>query len=172
VFDADLTDFYGWTVPKRGDLLAGIAVPGGQGAAATFDEFVNRLRTGGFRFGAELSRASAAISRPTNILQLCPGNGGVLLAGEAAGFISPSSAEGISYALSSAALLARSLQPGLSGAAQRYRAAVAPLAFKVGIKGAKSAAIYSSTSRRLAMRSGIGAIATGGTVAAPQLSVR
>jgi geranylgeranyl reductase len=172
VFDADLTDFYGWTVPKRGDLLAGIAVPGGQGAAATFDEFVNRLRTGGFRFGAELSRASAAISRPTNILQLCPGNGGVLLAGEAAGFISPSSAEGISYALSSAALLARSLQPGLSGAAQRYRAAVAPLAFKVGIKGAKSAAIYASTSRRLAMRSGIGAIATGGTVAAPQLSVR
>jgi geranylgeranyl diphosphate/geranylgeranyl-bacteriochlorophyllide a reductase len=96
----------------------------------------------------------------------------VLLAGEAAGFISPSSAEGISYALSSAALLARSLQPGLSGAAQRYRGAVAPLAFKVGIKGAKSAAIYASASRRLVMRSGIGAIAASSTVAVPQLSVR
>ncbi len=172
VFDEHLTDFYGWTVPKRGDLLAGIAMPSGAGAAATFDEFVCRLRSSGFRFGAEIARASAPISRPMSVLQLCPGNGGVLLTGEAAGFISPSSAEGISYALSSAASLARSLQPELAGASQRYRAAVAPLALRVGIKGAKSTAIYASTSRRLIMRSGIGAITAGSDVAVPQLSVR
>ncbi len=173
VFDEHLTDFYGWTVPKRGDLLAGIAMPSGAGAAATFDEFVRRLRSSGFRFGAEIARASAPISRPTSVLQLCPGNGGVLLAGEAAGFISPSSAEGISYALVQCrfAGLAR-YRPELAGAPQRYRAAVAPLALRVGIKGAKSAAIYASTSRRLIMRSGIGAIAAGSDVAVPQLSVR
>ena len=32
VFDETLTDFYGWTVPKRGDLLAGIALPSGAGS--------------------------------------------------------------------------------------------------------------------------------------------
>jgi flavin-dependent dehydrogenase len=82
----------------------------------------------------------------------------VLLAGEAAGFISPSSAEGISYALRSAAALARALECGLDGADSRYRAASWPLALDVGIKALKSSAIYGQTTRRLIMRSGVGTI--------------
>ena len=90
----------------------------------------------------------------------------MLLAGEAAGFISPSSAEGISYALSSAATLARAAQAGLEGAPERYRAGVLGLAAKVGVKAAKSSAIYASGTRRLIMRSGVGAIASAGVATA------
>ncbi len=158
IFDATLTDFYGWTIPKGDALLIGAAFPAGPGVAARYDTFVERLRGHGMRFGTRLSLSSAMIARPTSLLHLCPGAGGILLAGEAAGFISPSSAEGISYALKSAAALAGALEPGLAGAGARYRSAAWPLALNVGVKAAKSSAIYGAATRRLIMRSGFGAI--------------
>lgn len=173
VFDEGLTDFYGWTVPKGPDLLAGIALPSGPGANAAFDEFVRRLRATGGRFGAEISRSASAIARPSCMHHLCTGTGSVLLAGEAAGFISPSSAEGISYALRSAASLAEALLGGVSGASTRYRAKSLPLAINVGLKAAKSSAIYASQTRRIVMRSGVGAIVPESTGAiVPQLLTR
>ena len=158
IFDASLTDFYGWTIPKGDTLTIGAAFPAGRGAPAGFEALVDRLRQSGMRFGTRLSRSSAMIARPTSLFQLCPGAGGVLLAGEAAGFISPSSAEGISYALKSAACLGRALYPGLDGAGARYRSATWPLALDVGAKALKSRAIYGASTRRLIMRSGVGAI--------------
>jgi flavin-dependent dehydrogenase len=159
IFDATLTDFYGWTIPKGDSLLIGGAFPAGPGVSAKFDTMVNRLRSSGMRFGTRLALSSAMISRPTSLLHLCPGATGVHLVGEAAGFISPSSAEGISYALKSASALASALQPGLAGAEARYRAAAWPLAVNVGMKALKASAIYGQTTRRMIMRSGLGAIA-------------
>jgi len=98
------------------------------------------------------------VSRPSRPSHLFAGTGRVLLVGEAAGFISPSSAEGISYALRSAAHLAAALEPGLEGAGARYAAAALPLAIKVGLKAAKASAIYGVSARRAVMRSGIGAL--------------
>jgi flavin-dependent dehydrogenase len=159
IFDATLTDFYGWTIPKGDSLLVGAAFPAEKGVPARFEAFVERLQASGTGFGRRIGVSSAMISRPTNLLQLCPGADGVVLIGEAAGFISPSSAEGISYALKSGAALAGALEPGLVGAEARYRSAVWPLALNVGAKALKSSAIYAAASRRLIMRSGLGAIA-------------
>lgn len=164
VFDARLTDFYGWTVPKDDRLLAGIALPGGvEGvhAAEVHARFLQVLTDAGIPPGVELSRSSAPLARPTSLRQLCPGGDRVLLAGEAAGFISPSSAEGISYALWSGAAAAQALEAGVEDAEVRYRAAVAPLALKVMLKGAKGSAIYAQGTRRAIMRSGVAAISTG-----------
>jgi len=158
VFDGRLTDFYGWTIPKGDSLLVGAAFPAGPGVAGRFEEFVERLRASGARLGERVSTSSAMIARPTSLMQLCPGAGGVVLAGEAASFVSPSSAEGISYALRSSAALAAALGPGLQGVEARYRLATLPLAVDVGLKAAKSSAIYASATRRFIMRSGIGAV--------------
>ena len=158
VFDPRHTDFYGWTIPKGGMLLFGAAFPETAGAQARFDEFAAGLEEHGVALGRELGRSSASIVRPRRLLDLLPGADGVLLAGEAAGFISPSSAEGISYALRSAASLARAADAGLVGAEHRYRAAVSPLALEIGLKAIKSAAVYTSLTRRLVMRAGIGTI--------------
>jgi len=158
IFDAGMTDFYGWTIPKGDRLVVGAAFRAGDGYAARFDDFVTRLHTSGFRFAEEIARSSAAIARPNSLMQLCPGSGRVLLAGEAAGFISPSSAEGISYALTSAAALANALEPGLAGADVRYRAGTWPIALKLAGKAAKASAIYGVWTRRLIMRSGLGSI--------------
>lgn len=160
IFDEALTDFYGWTIPKGGTVAVGAAFPVGAGVPARFDEFVDKLRASGFRFGRELRRGAAAISRPTRPGHLFVGRGRVLLAGEAAGFISPSSAEGISYALRSGADLAGALAPSLEGAMSRYVSAAWPLALRVGVKAAKGSAIYGAATRRLVMRSGLGALPT------------
>ncbi|TLM98450.1 MAG: oxidoreductase, partial [Actinobacteria bacterium] len=98
LFDSSITDHYGWTIPKGDTLVAGVAVPEGLGVVAAYDAFVGRARASGFRLGRELGRGSAAVARPIAPAQMNLGAGRVLLAGEAAGLISPSSAEGISYA--------------------------------------------------------------------------
>jgi flavin-dependent dehydrogenase len=163
IFDPRVTDFYGWTVPKGDTCLAGLAVGAGHAdsALAAHGELVRFARDAGFGLGEEVSRASAPIVRPTALGEVRIGRDGALLAGEAAGFISPSSAEGISYALSSAAALASAIEPGVADAATRYRAAALPLVLNVTAKQVKSAAIHTPRVRRAIMRSGVGAIREG-----------
>jgi len=158
VFDESLTDFYGWTIPKGDSVMVGAAFAPGQNALRGFDEFVRRLRTAGFDMGAEVARAAAPISRPSSPAHIALGQGRLALVGEAAGLISPSSAEGISFALRSAATLSGVLETGVEHAADRYRLAALPLAAEVCAKFAKSSAIYGPGFRRLALASGIGAM--------------
>jgi len=158
IFDRSLTDFYGWTIPKGGATLVGLAVRPGAGTRAAFDAFVSRVREAGFCAGPELSRESTTVVRPRSTRELLCGVQGVALVGEAAGFVSPSSAEGISYALRSARLLASGLEAGIAGATERYRASTLPLRADIAARIAKSQAIYSTPTRQLLMRSGIGAI--------------
>lgn len=159
VFDERLTDFYGWSVPKDDRILFGGAFPAGAGVGPRFDALVSRARAQGVRLGVELERSSAMIVRPERLRHLVPGAGCVLLAGEAAGFVSPSSAEGISYALRSAVALGDALAGGIDGAGGRYRLAAAPIAADVAIGAVKACAMYGPASRRLALSTGIGALA-------------
>lgn len=64
-----------------------------------------------------------------------PGSGRVLLAGEAGGFMSPTSGEGISYALNSGSLAGQAIarKPGLA-ALEEYRAATAHISGNVARK--------------------------------------
>lgn len=158
VFDATLTDFYGWTIPKGDTMLVGAAFPAGPGAIARFEMLCGRMRDAGFRFGAEIARHGAPIARPCSATQISLGRGDVALLGEAAGLISPSSAEGISFALRSAAALAGACESGLEGAVTRYRLAGAPLAAEVVTKMAKSAVIHTPALRRTIMQTGLGAM--------------
>jgi len=158
VFDSSLTDFYGWTIPKHDSVVVGLAVPAGAGASARFESFVSALRANGWGMGEEMGRSAAPIARPLSPAHIALGAGHVALVGEAAGLISPSSAEGISFALRSAAIMAEALEAGLEGALTRYRAASWPLAAEVCGKLAKSAGIYTPALRRLALASGIGAL--------------
>ncbi|MBI5232218.1 MAG: FAD-dependent monooxygenase [Coriobacteriales bacterium] len=156
-----LTDFYGWTVPKEDHLLVGLAVPTGRrGASASdaFAQFVAMLRESGLALGTEVGRSSAGVSRPMSPAQLSAGDDRVALLGEAAGLMSPSSAEGISYALRSGAYLADALAPGIEGFATRYRLAAAPLAANITGKLAKSAFVHAPGIRPLIMATRIGTL--------------
>ena len=80
------------------------------------------------------------------------------LIGEAAGFVSPSSADGISYALASAAMLAGALAAGPAGAMKRYRRAAGRLKRNIAAKLLKSRLIYTPAVRRALMVSGLHAL--------------
>ncbi len=121
VFEESLTDFYGWTIPKGDVTLVGAAFPVGADVPARFERFVEHVRAAGFRFGDELRRDGAMILRPSSPVHVQFGRAGVALLGEAAGCISPSSAEGISYAMRSGRLLASALDAGYRGRGRAVR---------------------------------------------------
>ena len=82
----------------------------------------------------------------------------MLLAGEAAGWISPSTAEGFSFAFRSAALVAQALEAGPALSAERYQRLARPLYLSLASKLVKSPGMYWPPLRGLAMRSGLTAL--------------
>ncbi|BDG06690.1 FAD-binding protein [Anaeromyxobacter oryzae] len=160
LFDAAATDFYGWAIPKADRLVIGAALPQGGDAPARFARIVAALEGAGVRHGRTLGREGTLLHRPAPAELLC-GGGRVALAGEAAGFVSPSSAEGVSFALRSAAALAEALEPGLDGWFARYRARTAGLRRAIRWKSWKSPALYVPLVRRAILASGVGAMAVG-----------
>lgn len=80
------------------------------------------------QLGASVKREAAAalsVRRPGDVV---PGVGRVLLTGEAGGFMSPTSGEGISYALNSGTKAGRAIaEAGPEGAVAAFAAAVSPV---------------------------------------------
>ena len=98
------------------------------------------------------------ILRPTSTRQICTGAGGIALAGEAAGFISPSSCEGLSYAFRSAEALAESLLPGIEGFEARYAENTRDLHTNILVKNLKSPFMYNNLLRQTVMKAGISSL--------------
>lgn len=178
VFDPALTDSYAWGLSKNGVFILGGAFPPKR-AAASFGALKAKLaRTGELPFPEDtppLFREACGVLRPRPF-QFCSGGGGVFLLGEAAGFISPSSLEGISYALESARRLAavfcrgdaQARRPGKAGSGlagtdpaafhASYRRALWGMTLTLFSKNLKSPFMYTPLLRRLVMKSGITAI--------------
>jgi len=157
IFEPSAGDFYGWAIPKDGELVVGAAVRPGAAAPAAFERMKARLAAFGVATGPVRAREGALLRRPRR-RDLVLGRGGVALLGEAAGFVSPSSAEGISWALRSAAALADALEPGIFGWEGRYRAATASLRRDLVLKRLKMPFMYWPWLRALALASGAGAV--------------
>ena len=101
-FDTGISDYYGWALNKNGKTYLGWAIPEGKGAKEKFSNF--KSKNG---FSESMSEEGTIILRPKFFHPItCSKN--IFLIGEAGGYISPSSAEGISYAFKTAKILAES----------------------------------------------------------------
>lgn len=154
IFNRKVTDFYSWTILKDGKLIIGSALDPNKDAAEKFELLKNDLKEYGFSFGKCVKREGAYLLRPKK-KDIVTGNDYSALIGEAGGFISPSSAEGISYAFKSAYALALSLNEGIEGFQQRYSKRVSKIQKSIHLKGSKSHVMYNKTLRGLVMKSGI-----------------
>ncbi len=154
IFDEEITDFYSWIIPKENHLLLGSALRPAL-AREKFASLKAKLEGMGFRFGQTIKRESAFINRPTGASQFFAGRDNVALIGEAAGAISPSSAEGISYALKSSLYLAESLAYGIDGFLGRYEHRAKKIKGNLILKNLKSPAMYHPFLRHIAMKSGL-----------------
>ena len=126
----------------------------GNDAAGKFELLKDRLKDYGFRFGKTVAREGAFILRPVKTKQISTGAKGIALLGEAAGWISPSSAEGFSYAFKSALILAKLLQKTPKNFEKRYYQKTKRLRRNVFLKNLKSHIIYNPWLRNMVMRSG------------------
>lgn len=155
IFDSEITDFYSWTIPKENNLILGAALKPRAGAHGKFELLKHKLSKYGYNFEKSVKRNGAYLLRPVRKEQICTGQNRVALAGEAAGFISPSSAEGLSYAFKSSLALARALESGIDEYEKLYQMNLAPLMRNIFIKNLKSPAMYNDNLRKIIMKSGL-----------------
>lgn len=160
VFDPESTDCYSWSISKDGFFIFGGAYPK-NGCRARFEAQKQKLERFGFRFGEPVKTEACLVLRPAHSSEFCTGGRGVFLIGEAAGFVSPSSLEGISGAIRSALALS-----GAIGSAEdenrAYRRVVGSLRRKLAGKLLKCPFMYTPPLRRLVMQSGVQAITMAG----------
>lgn len=153
IFDTEITDFYSWTIPKDNFLLVGSALLNDKYTNDKFELLKSRLRNYGFNFGKKVRREGALIFRPS-AGDVFFGAENIGFVGEAAGLISPSSSEGLSYAIRSALAMAKALNDGLDGFLERYRKNVYSLKRNIALKDAKSCLMYNGFLRSRLMKSG------------------
>lgn len=155
IFDSEISDFYSWTIPKENMLLLGAAIPHRYDVNRKFNLLKSKLGNYGFRLGSAAKREGTLILRPVKTNQICTGSNGVALVGEAAGWISPSSAEGLSYAFKSALACAQSITGEVPAFTDTYRKNASGIFLNIRLKNLKSPFMYHPGIRKMIMRSGI-----------------
>ena len=155
LFDRTITDYYCWTIPKGDLLVIGAAFHPKQRASEKFKLLKKKLGSLGFEFGKTVWREGAFLLRPVKTQQLSTGTKGIALLGEAGGWISPSSAEGLSYAFRSALALAGALHTTPDGFEKRYDEKMRTLRRNIFMKNWKSHFIFNPNLRKAVMRSGL-----------------
>lgn len=155
VFDRSVTDFYSWIIQKEDHLLVGSALPTGKEAKIKFEKLIEKLKRRGLISGEPVRRESAFINRPRRLRSIRTHVDNVAFTGEAAGFISPSSAEGISYAIKSGLLLAESINMHFLLFQKCYVKKTRGLRMTIWLKNRKIPFLYNRTLRRLILASGL-----------------
>ncbi len=159
IFDPVTSESCSWSIHKDGCFIYGGSFDPAH-CRERFEEQKRRVAERyGFRFTEPLRTEACTVFRPRRLRDFITGSDGAFLIGEAAGFISPSSFEGISSAILSGKYLARALSGGnLAQAARAYRRAARKLKGKLWLKCFKRLFMYVPWLRRAVMRSGLMAI--------------
>lgn len=157
LFDEKISDSYGWALSKDEYFIAGIAVPIEE-ANQRFEIFKDHLRDRGFILDKRVKREGSPVRLTRSLGDQYVGEDGVYFIGEAGGFISSSSLEGMSYGMDSASLLATVLNESLDHITSRYRKATFGLRMKLTTRIMKRFFIYRPVVRKWIMKSGLQSI--------------
>ncbi len=170
IFDRHVTDFYSWIIPKGDKILLGSALPQGKNCRERFEQLKKHLHTHDVHLGTPLMYEGTFLNRTTKLSMLSGGIDNVFLIGESAGAISPSSAEGISYALNTASYLADTLLTVPTKAWRRaYHQKLHQLRLNLLGKQIKSPIMYEPVVRHMAMASGCLSLPVGMNRRSPEL---
>ena len=168
-FHAGVTAQYAWSIPKDGYLLVGTTMPWPCAAdkqerhgavQGKMQVLIDSLNMFGYGLGTPEFTESCALLSPGLCMRFPLGEGNVVLIGEAAGLVSPSSAEGISYAFKSAMSLAKTLEiAGAMGQPAKvlplYSKKLQKLLLRLRTKWLKATVVYCPPLRRAVLASGI-----------------
>lgn len=154
-FNESVTDFYSWIIPEGEYMIIGSAIPQGENVRQRFNLFKADLASKGFDVTKPVKERGAIILRPKFWGSVQSGRGRIFLVGEAAGLISPSSSEGISFALRSGEKLAAAFKSKLPVMIRScYEKELLSLKISIALKSLKSPIMYGKTLRGLVFRTG------------------
>lgn len=161
IFDPETSESCSWIIHKDGYVIFGGCFSRSGGRAA-FDRQKERVESFlGVSFGEAAKTEACLAASPRHMSDFVTGEDGVFLIGEAAGFISASSLEGLSSAMMSGELLAEAfVHDDPATIAGKYRRACAPLKRKLYRKVLKHKILFTPWMRRFIMKSGIQSIST------------
>lgn len=154
IFDNRTTDCYAWSISKGGYFIFGGAFAP-KNSRENFNALQARLHDFDFRFGDAVKSEKCTVLCPSRWADFVCGTDNAFLVGEAAGFISASSLEGISYALDSAQILSDVLSSGPDDACTCYRRRTLGLRIKLMGKVFKNRCLTTPWLRKLIMQSGV-----------------
>ena len=160
VFDPAITDCYSWGISKDGFFIFGGAYPQKK-ARALFEKQKEKLARKGYRFGDVVKTESCQVLRPQKWSDFYTGKDCALLVGEAGGFISASSLEGISSALISGVHAAQCINEHYAhGTAleKSYAASMRRQRMRLLAKVFKCPFMYWPPLRNIIMKSGLNAL--------------
>lgn len=136
-FNENITPSYSWSVSKEGYFIFGGAYLHSQ-CAARFQQQKAALQNIGFAFDKALKRECCLVLYPKRFKDFVCGKNHIFLVGEAAGFVSFSTLEGISGAMRSSEILSEILNRNEPNAHNAYAKATRFLVFKTAISGLRA----------------------------------
>lgn len=160
IFDSKTSDSCSWTIHKGNFVIFGGAFDK-QGCREAFENQKERLEKFlSNSFGEAVKTEACLVSSPRGFKDYRTGKDNVFLLGEAAGFISASSFEGLSSAMLSGKLLADAFIDGntYKDIQKLYRKKTRALRNKLRIKSIKRAFLCTPLTRKIIMKSGIQSI--------------
>ncbi|AIO18074.1 Kynurenine 3-monooxygenase [Candidatus Izimaplasma bacterium HR1] len=154
IFDKEISDYYSWTISKDNMLVLGTAISvNEENPHAKFDELEELIKSKGYDVSRETKTEGAFILRPTKLRDIKSGKDDIYLIGEAAGLISPSSAEGFSYAMKSAVYLSKALQT--ISPRKSYKRQLVKLKLNLLFKYIKLPAMYNKFFRKIILKTNL-----------------
>lgn len=159
IFDKEINDYYSWIIEKNNEIILGSILgkvsDKNNHANEKFDLLEKKIREKEGILG-DFIRGEGTIIRRPDLKTPFVGLGTIPLIGESAGFISPSSSEGISFALKTGFLLADSLNKyGLNKGLKKYYNRTKSIIFLLKLKWFKAKLMYNPTTRNLIIRTGV-----------------
>ncbi|MDR2652691.1 MAG: FAD-binding protein [Prevotellaceae bacterium] len=154
IFDKKITDSYSWTISKDKYFVIGGAFPINN-SNMRFELLKTKIRNGGITFGELVKREGCFVNLNKGLMSTCTGKNGAYLIGEAAGMISPSSLEGISYSMESAKILAEIINKDCENIGRKYFVRTLGIRIKLIFKIFKMPFMYNQFLRKLILKSGI-----------------
>ena len=156
IFDSETSDCCSWTVSKDGYLIYGGAFPK-HNSRVNFEKQKKKLEQFGIVLEKPVKTEACQVLRPRFAGSFKMGKDNIYLIGEAAGFISPSSLEGISSAFNSAIALSEAINSG-KNVYRKYKRKTIRLRTWLILKNIKCPFMYNPFLRKLVMKSGIDSI--------------
>jgi len=155
MFDEEISDFYSWIIPKDNEIIFGSAIEEGKDTTTLHNLQKEKLKKYGYDLTNPTKKEGCYIVRPFSSKEIFFGKENVALIGEASGLISPTSAEGISYAMLSGDILGTALIEDKNNFLALYEKKAKKLKKNITKKIIKYPMMYNKTIRGIVFRLGV-----------------